>query len=292
MMPHATLHTALDATARFSVRAIDLTPIAKHVAAIHKLSPLASHVMARALGCAALYPFSTKHHDRVSLHFGGQGPMKTVIVDIRTLGDHKLGIRGMTQQPLAWSWGINPQADALGAAMMPNGTLTVMMQEPTGKASRGQVEMTNGEIDEDFAGYFRQSEQLATAVAVRAQLNDDGIVRCVAAMVQALPGVVLEDMPVPAPQPHEDVVALMSRLLSAPMSQWKAASTHVVECCCSCSAERALAGVSLLDRDSLIEMIAVDQGATVNCDFCSTTYSFTADDLLPLLAAKDDQLPS
>jgi molecular chaperone Hsp33 len=288
----ATLHSALDPAARYRVRIVDLTAIAQHVAAIHKLSPLASHAMGRALGCAALYPLSSKHHDRVSLQFNGEGPINMLLVDIRALPDNRLGLRGMTKQPLAWSWGIDPRSDRIGAGLLPNGTLTVLQQESSGKASRGQVELVSGEVDADLAAYFQQSEQLDTTVTVRVQINDDGIVRCIGAMVQALPGVVVDHLPTPVLSFDEEVADALARLLGAPPSQWKAVSEQAIEYCCSCSAERALAGVSLLDRDSLIEMIAIDKGATVNCDFCSTVYSFSADDLLPLLAAKDELLPS
>jgi molecular chaperone Hsp33 len=292
-MTATTLYTAVDEAATFRVRMVDLTSVAKHVAEVHKLSPLATHAMARALGCAALYPFSAKHLDRVSLQFTGEGPLKMLMVDVRILDDQRLGVRGLANRPQAWAWGIHPRSDEIGAGLLPGGGLTVLLQEPSGKATRGQVDLVNGEIDDDFAAYFRDSEQLPTDVQVRVRLDDDGMQRCVCRMVQALPG--LSSLPsLPPINLDIDVVTQMEQVVGTPMSVWKASATQQVEFFCSCSRERALAGIEMLDRDTLIDMIVVDKGASVTCDFCTSHYAFSADDLVAILDTKDKEpsLPS
>jgi molecular chaperone Hsp33 len=57
--------------------------------------------------------------------------------------------------------------------------------------------------------------------------------------------------------------------------------THPLEARCRCSRERIAGILRSLPQDDVEEMRS-EPVTTVTCEFCNTTYQFTADDLAPL----------
>jgi molecular chaperone Hsp33 len=273
-------------------RAVSSTTLCRALVARHKPGPLGAHVMSRAATVAALYPFSHKHHDRVSLQWTGEGPLRSALVDVRALAEDRVGIRATLGNKLAAIWGSNPRSNDIGRALMPRGQMTVLHQEPTGRTTQGQVELHDGSIDDDTAAYFTQSEQVITRVRVRVDIDEDAqIVHAAGVLVQALPGCsddrlqTLQRMAIEV-SAADDAETLLRRVLGDDATQQPSSEALFF---CPCTKERALAGIAMLDRDSIIDMIAIDKGAEVTCEMCATQYRFSAEEMLPLLDAMDAQ---
>ena len=63
-------------------------------------------------------------------------------------------------------------------------------------------------------------------------------------------------------------------------------STQEIHYSCPCSKERMASGLSCLKDEDLKEMIEVDKGCNVTCNFCNEQYSFSAEDLKQILEKK------
>lgn len=254
----------------------------------HKAGPLAAHALARALTCAALYPASWKDCRRLSLQFSGGGPLRSVFAELRTDADDagpRASLRGYTKMPAATLWAADPRGRRIGRALAP-GALQVIRQQPAGGFSQGHVELASGEIDEDLEHYFVTSEQVPTRVRTAVELDDTGaVLGAVGVLVQVLPGgdpARIADLALDDLSPRAPLADLLARVLDEPVVK----ETLPVVFACPCSRERALGGISLLQVDEVIEMIAVDKGAEVTCEFCAEVYRFTPEELLPLVEVK------
>lgn len=246
-------------------------------------------MLARALTCAALYPTSFKDCARLSLQFVGGGPLRSVFAELRAATDAQgqlaLHLRGTTRVPAATLWAADPRGRRLGRALAP-GTLQVMRQQPSGGFSQAHVELLNGEVDDDVEHYFRSSEQVPTRVRTAVDLDESGALRSVVGiLVQTLPGAEpdrLDHLVLDGVTADEALESLLARVLDAPMIMERLPLSFA----CPCSRERALGGISLLSQDEVIDMIAVDKGAEVRCEFCAEVYRFTAEELLTLVETK------
>lgn len=269
-------------------RAARTSVVAAEAVRRHKAGPIAAHALARALTCVALYPSSLKDCQRLSLQFSGAGPLRSVFVELRasdTDAEPRASLRGYTKVPAASLWAADPRGRRIGRALAP-GALQVIRQQPAGGFAQGHVELASGEIDEDLEHYFVASEQVPTRVRTAVDIDATGAVRAaVGVLVQVLPGgdpariaaLSLDDI-----SPTEPLPDLLARVLGEPVVK----ETLPIAFACPCSRERALGGISLLQPDEVIEMIAVDKGAEVTCEFCAEVYRFTPEDLLPLIEVR------
>lgn len=280
---------AVSADGTLRARAVRTTGVCAEAGHRHGAGPLAVHALSRALTCAALYPTSFKDCARLSLQFTGGGPLRSVFAELRMAylpGDrHEAHLRGYTRVPSAVLWAADPRGRRIGRGLGP-GTLQVMRQQPGGGFAQAHVELSSGEIDEDLEHYFRVSAQVPTRLRTAVAIDEAGAVRAaVGVLVQTLPGadpaqidgLVLDDIAA-----DETLESLVGRVLAEPVVKERLPLAFA----CPCSRERALGGISLLSADEVIDMVAVDKGAEVRCEFCASVYRFSADDLLPLIEGK------
>ena len=272
------------------VRAAVLTDAVREAQRRHRLGTLASHALGRALICAALFPLEAGKVIKASLQFTGSGPSGTIYAEVC----HPGAVRGYATAPSAKPLGNLAYArKGAGLGLLPSGTLSIVRQGPTGSYSVGQVELKNGEIDEDLEHYFESSEQIPTRVVAHVALDDDGAVRSASGFfVQALPDARGHRAPLtralPDPAALEDrspeaIVKLLDQDAPEPLERVPLSFT------CACSRERALGGLALLDERELVDMIETDRGASITCQFCTDTYAFDEDELRAALAQKRAQ---
>jgi redox-regulated HSP33 family molecular chaperone len=241
-------------------------------------------------------PIHEKHDRTVSLHWTGGGPLQSIYAEVRPASPPDSGVlvRGNIKVPDGRLWGADkPAAVAtpkLGKAIAP-GFLRILRQAHNASVSHGEVEIQSGELDDDVEHLFGVSEQVPTRVKVVVVLDGEGRVqRARGALVQALPG---------ADPARLDALTLTLGADDTPeqvLARALGADAQILEklparFACPCSKERALAGIALLDRDEIIDMIVREHGAEVRCQMCGTLYKFTQEDLLPLIETRDPAGP-
>ena len=179
---------------------------------------------------------------------------------------------------------------ALGTAVGAEGTLTVIKDLGMKEPYIGSVGLLGGEIAEDLAAYFVESEQIPTACALGVLVDRDQSVKAAGGyIIQLLPGAgedviakveggVLAAGPVTALlDANSDPAALLRTVLSDFEVEILETSPISYKCYCSRSrVERALISMGIPELEDLL---AEQGGCELGCQFCDKVYRFTGAEL-------------
>ena len=275
------------------VKAVAVTTkdIVERARQIHKTLPTATAALGRLLSAASMMGNMQKvENGSITLQVKGGGPLGTVLA----VSDAEGNVRGYVH---------NPQISLLekyrgkldvGAAVGTDGMLTVIRDLQMKEPYVGSVELVSGEIAEDIAEYFVQSEQTPTACALGVLVDVDQSVRAAGGyLIQLLPGAP-EDVigKIEAGIEKAGAVTAMldtgmtaQQLLETVMADMdlEILETSPVEYRCYCSRDRVTATLISLGRKELQEI--VDEGETIHieCQFCDTIYHFEPGEIAELL---------
>lgn len=164
---------------------------------------------------------------------------------------------------------------------------------------QGIVELTGSSISDCAQAYFRNSEQLETAIIVVSEIEADEMPRAAALMIQRMPG---EDEESIARDDEDEAwhraVALMSSIKAEELLSEELSVSQVLyrlyhedgvrvyaqkplQHTCRCSYEKVSSTLSSFPRDE-IEDMSEDGAVTVTCEFCKTDYRFAKEDVANL----------
>ena len=158
----------------------------------------------------------------------------------------------------------------------------------------GTIDLLGGEIAEDIAGYFVESEQIPTACGLGVLVDRDQSVKAAGGyLIQLMPGAD-EDTICKVEggiMAAGNVSAILDRdddpehLLRQVMSDFelKILETTPVEYRCYCSRERVERALISLGRDELESILREQGGCELSCQFCDEVYQFSAEDLEKLI---------
>lgn len=249
---------------------------------VHQASPLAAAAMGRTLTAAVLLAADFKTAFRLQVELDGSGPLGRVLGEVRTDGK----IRARIDHPQVE---LDLRTDGkldVGRGVGDNGYLRVIREDDWGRFE-SQVELVSGEIGEDLAQYYVQSEQIPSAVAVGVLINRDRSVKAAGGLVvQMLPGGeseaadIIAKFSVMTTISHrlaegESPEDLLRAVLPAPLV-W--ANPEPLEFRCRCSRDNSLKILQSLPEEEMDALIQ-QNGAEVVCNYCKTAYQFSANEL-------------
>jgi len=271
--------------------AIDARDIAQRAHEIHSTSPTASAALGRALAITSLMGGMIKQEGgSATLQFAGGGPGGMLV----TVSEANGNVRGCVQEPTVdVPRKPNGKLD-VGAYVGENGRLTVIKDLRMREPYVGTVALIGGEIAEDVASYYVESEQIPSAVAAGVLVNPDGNIAAAGAyIIQLLPGYELELI-----EKLENAVYAAGavtnmlyagltpdEMLEKILAEFDMRIVDEYDACyeCDCSRERVERALISTGAEALGEMIDEGKGAEVTCRFCDTIYNFTDNDLRELL---------
>ncbi len=264
---------------------------------IQKTLPVATAAIGRALAAASMMGNALKEENAsLTLQIKGGGPLGTVLA----VSDHLGNVRGYVQNPQV---DLPLRADGklnVGGAVGAEGTLTVIKDIGLKEPYIGSVGLLGGEIAEDLAAYFVESEQIPTACALGVLVDRDQSVRAAGGyIIQLLPGAgedtiakveggVMAAGAVTAlldrnPNPE----ALLRTVLSDFEVEILETSPIAYRCYCSrARVERALISMGVEELEALLEE---QGGCELGCQFCDKVYQFTGEDLRALVEQMKEQ---
>lgn len=260
---------------------------------IHKTLPVATAALGRALAGTSMMGNALKGQGAsLTLQIKGGGPLGTVLA----VSDNEGNVRGYVTNPQVE---LPLRADGkldVGGAVGHEGTLTVIKDLHMKEPYVGTIDLLGGEVAEDIAGYFVESEQIPTACGLGVLVDRDQSVKSAGGyLIQLLPGatedtIVKVEGGIMAAGP---VSALLERdpdperLLRTVMSDFdlKILETQPVSYKCYCSRERVECALISLGRKELENMLHEQGGCQLSCQFCDTVYDFSREDLEKLLAS-------
>ena len=266
----------------------DLT---EQVRNIHKTLPVATAALGRTLAAASMMGNALKEENAsLTLQIKGGGPLGTVLA----VSDHLGNVRGYVQ---------NPQVDVplredgkldVGRAVGADGTLTVIKDIGLKEPYIGSVGLLGGEIAEDLAAYFVESEQIPTACALGVLIDRDQSVKAAGGyIIQLLPGageavIAKGEGGVMA---AGAVTALLDRdpdpeaLLRTVLSDFEVEilETAPIEYKCYCSRDRVERALISMGVAELEDLLAEQGGCELGCQFCDKVYRFTDKELQAII---------
>ena len=280
-------------TADGAVKAVAVTTkdLTERVRNIHKTLPVATAALGRTLAAASMMGNALKEDAAsLTLQIKGGGPLGTVLA----VSDHLGNVRGYVQ---------NPQVDLplredgkldVGGAVGADGTLTVIRDLGMKEPYIGSVGLLGGEIAEDLAAYFVESEQIPTACALGVLVDRDQSVRAAGGyIVQLLPGAdedviskveggVLAAGPVTKLlDADSDPAALLRTVLSD--FDVEILETSPIEYRCYCSRDRVERALISMGAAELEDLLREQGGCELGCQFCDKVYRYTAEELQALI---------
>jgi molecular chaperone Hsp33 len=262
---------------------------------LHGAYPTACTALGRALTGGVLMASLLKMGQRLALKFEGNGPLKKIIVE----ADYEGNIRGFVAVPEVDLPPRNGKFDVSGAVGT-EGVLTVIKDIGRKELYNGVVKIRTGEIAEDIAHYFAESEQIPTAVAL-------GVYMDPSLEITAAGGFLVQSLPPSDENMIDRLIENIRKLPSytqmlrsgqAPESilesifsgiPYVTLEKHELFYRCTCSRERIEKVLVSLGREELADMIEKQGKADVICEFCRKSYHLGRHELEALLESLQDQ---
>ncbi|MDU3456793.1 MAG: Hsp33 family molecular chaperone HslO, partial [Peptoniphilus harei] len=176
---------AIDETETIKISAAITTDVVEEARKIHNLSKTTSAALGRVLTATAIIGSWQKNEkDSITLSINGNGPAGPIVATCKNDGYVKGYVaRPGADLPTRESDGKIDVAGAVG-----QGTLTMTMDVGMKKPYTGTVNLTSGEIAEDLAVYFLQSDQVPSAVGLGVLVDVDYSIKAAGGfIVQLMP---------------------------------------------------------------------------------------------------------
>lgn len=270
----------------------DTRELVEEARKIHNTSPVCTAALGRLLTGAVIMGVQLKSEDeRISVDVQGGGPAGRAMV----VGHARGCVKGYITNP---DVELPPRGEKLdvGGALGRDGYLTVIRGGAKGEPYVGRCDLVSGEVAEDLATYYLQSEQTPSLISLGVMVDTDCTVASAGGiMIQPLPGCseeMISQLELRAP-----IMADMSAILkdagtleNLVIGLFRGLDPEVVgeetpTWHCECSRERIASVLMSLGADELRDMKQKDHGAQVHCHFCNTTYAFSEEDLEDLVTA-------
>lgn len=274
------------------VSAVSTRDLTERARQIHKTLPVATAALGRLLAAASMMGSAMKEEAAsLTLQIKGGGPLGTLLA----VSDHEGNVRGTVENP---GVDLPLREDGkldVGSAVGNRGTLTVIRDLRMKEPYVGSVGLLWGEIAEDIALYFVESEQIPTACGLGVLVDrDQSVLSAGGYLVQLLPGAGEEtaealEASLQAAGPVTELLkadpdpeALLRRAL--PGLELEVLEKRPVAYRCDCSRDRMERALISLGREELRSMIDEQGGAELTCRFCDNVQKFSREDLEALLA--------
>lgn len=278
---------AISSDGRVKAVAVSTRDLTERARRIHKTLPVATAALGRALAAASMMGNALKEDGAsVTLQIKGGGPLGTLLA----VSDNQGNVRGTVDDPQV-DLPLRPDGKLdVGAAVGQDGTLTVIRDLNMKEPYVGSVGLLGGEIAEDLAAYFVESEQIPTACGLGVLVDrDQSVLAAGGYLIQLLPGAgedtiakvegslmaagavtgLLRDDP--------DPEAMLRRALSD--FDLEILEKSPIEYRCYCSRERMERALISLGAEELQSMIDEQGSADLTCRFCDNVQHFSREDL-------------
>lgn len=284
-----------DGSARITV--INSRAITQKAHELHGTSPTATAALGRLLSATSM----------ISAMMGEKEDKTTIVMNgdacrLICVGDYYGNVKGYIDDPTS-----DPPRHANGklnvGALIGHGTLSVIRDHADREPQSGMVEIRSGEVAEDIAAYFAESEQIPTLCALGVLVDKDS--SCLASggvLVQLLP--FADEDTVSIIEKNAAALEHVSELFNRGLSVREVADIafagipydpfdeREVGYVCDCSRERMLTKIASLGEREVVKMLDEQEAEgkaralEAHCHFCSKNYSFTESELLDAVRTK------
>lgn len=279
-----------DGSARIHV--INSTAMVEQFRRLHNTAPTATAAGGRLLTAVSVMgSMNGEVQDTTTVQINGDGPLGKLIA----VGDYYGNVKAYVENPETHlPIKANGHLDVGGA--VGSGRMTVVRECGQAEPHIGMVELRTGEIAEDIAAYYAESEQVPTLFALGVLVDKDATVRASGGvLIQLLP--FADEAVITKLEENAAKLSNVSRLFDEGKTLEEIADIALegieydpfdvleVEYRCDCSKDRMKRALISVGKKDLLEMFAenVAEGKAeeleISCRFCNKAFAFTKADL-------------
>ena len=247
----------------------------------HDLSPLATAALGRTITMAAIMGTEMKNtQDKLTLQIKGSGPIGMMVAVANNFPKVKAFVGNPHVDLPLNDIGKLDVGNAVGSEGYINVIKDIGMKEPY----IGVSPLVSGEIAEDFANYFVNSEQRESAIALGVLVDKNGVKSSGGYLIQLMPGSTEEEI-----SKIEQAVfkaGAISKMLDEELTLTQIAKkitgdeniqTPIYEC--DCSKEHMKDALATIGKEELKDIIEKEGKAELVCHFCNKKYEFSKEEL-------------
>ena len=290
----------IDKNITFRFFAVDTKEVVEQARVFHKTTPVASAALGRALTATLMMGYALKNkEDKLTVKINGGGPLGNILVTADSMGH----VKGYVD---------NPQVDLdvtvtgkldVGGAVGKMGFIQVIKDMGLKESYSGSSKLVSGEIGEDVAAYFYNSEQQPTVVGLGVLVDKDHSIKSAGGfLLQLMPGLNEDEIGAIETaigkienvssffEKDQDLEQIMNALL--PDFELNITEKIFATYKCDCSFDRMREVLISLGEKEIEDIILEDKKAEIHCHFCNKKYLFDEEDLKNILAiiTSDGQL--
>src|SRR6056297_66324 len=260
--------------------AIRSTNLVNEAQKLHKMTPVATAALGRALSAVAMMMSLEKSGQKIGLRIMGKGPIDRIIAEANKNGE----VRGYVGNPQI-NVMINDQNKLDVKKAIGNGELYVRKMMGLKEPYESKIKLVSGEIGEDLTYYYTQSEQVPSSVGLGVLVDKDSYVKAAGGfIIQLLPETPEET--ISKLESNLNSLGSVSRLIEAGKTpeelleivlkgfSYDITQVNEVEYKCNCSRERTLEIVNTLNADEIKQSLEEDGYVEVTCHYCNESYRY------------------
>lgn len=264
------------------IYAVNSKNIASMAQSYHKTLPLATAALGRLLTGAVIMGSMMKEEDSsLTLQLHGDGVLGRVLAVANSKGH----VKGYVENPLA-DLPLNRVGKIdVGGGVGKNGYLSVVKDLKLKEPYIGQVPIQTGEIGDDIAFYFAQSEQVPSLVALGVLVDRDYTVKQAGGfIVQIMPD--CDEFNLKKFEKSAENITSVTAMLERGLSNeelirevMKDFEVEIleetdVEYVCDCCDERMQRAIVSLGKAEIRDIIEEQGEAEIVCQFCNKAYVY------------------
>lgn len=267
---------------KVSISIIESTNLVEEARKIHDLTPTTTAALGRLITATALMGVELKNEqDSISVQIKGDGPIGSMVA----VADRFPRVRAYMQNPHI-ELPLNEKGKIdVGGAVGKAGYLNIIKDIRLKEPYIGIVPLISGEIAEDFARYFVESEQKPTAIALGVLVDKNGVSRAGGYILSLMPDA--SDDIVTKIEENIKKIPSISKILAKIAKLDEIAKIITgddnIELLeeniypkyeCNCSKEKFERGLISLGKTELEDILKEEKDTEILCHFCNKKYIF------------------
>ena len=276
---------------KISITCANTTNLIEKARQIHDLSPVATAAFGRMLTITAIMGNEMKNKtDKLTVQIKGNGPIGSMLVT----SDNSPKVKGYVTNPHV-DLPLNEfgKLDVSGAVEM-QGYINVIKDIGLKDPYIGISPLVSGEIGDDFANYFVNSEQRNSAVALGVLVDQNGVRAAGGYLINPMPDATEEEISrveqsifkagaISKMLDNNLTLEEIAKLVTGDNNIKEIENNVIPVYECDCSKEHMKEALISIGREELEDILKTDKKAEIVCHFCNKKYIFTEQELKEIL---------